>query len=46
MLAHYHGQVCNAAEIARANGISEVTIRQYLDILEGMSMIREAYLLL
>jgi predicted AAA+ superfamily ATPase len=40
MLAHYHGQIWNGAEIARALGISEVTVRRYLDILEGVFMLR------
>ena len=40
MLAHYHGQVWKATEPARALGISEPTARQYLDILEGVFMVR------
>jgi uncharacterized protein len=40
MLAHYHGQVWNGAEIARSLGISQVTVRRYLDILEGVFMLR------
>lgn len=40
MLAHYHGQIWNGAEIARALSISEVTVRRYLDILEGVFMLR------
>jgi predicted AAA+ superfamily ATPase len=40
MLAHYHGQVWNGAEIARSLGVSEVTVRRYLDILEGVFMLR------
>lgn len=40
MLAHYHGQVWRAAEPARALGISEPMARRYLDILEGVYMIR------
>ncbi len=40
MLAHYHGQVWKASEPARALGISEPTVRQYLDILEGVFMVR------
>jgi uncharacterized protein len=35
MLAHTHGQTWNAAEAARAFGISEMTVRRYLEILEG-----------
>lgn len=40
MLAHYHGQVWNAAEFARALGTSEGTARNYLDIFERTYMIR------
>jgi predicted AAA+ superfamily ATPase len=40
MLAHYHGQIWKATEPARALGISEPMARQYLDILEGVYMIR------
>ena len=41
MLAHYHGQVWNAAEPARSLGVSETSIRRYLDLLTGMFMIRQ-----
>jgi hypothetical protein len=41
MLAHYHGQTWNAAEPARALGISEPTVRHYLDILSGIFMVRQ-----
>jgi len=40
MIAHYHGQVWNAAEFARALGASENTARRYLDILAGAYMVR------
>ncbi len=40
MLAHYHGQIWNAAEPARSLGVSEPTIRHYLDVLEGVLMMR------
>ncbi len=33
MLAHYHGQIWNGAEFARAFGISESSVRRYLDVL-------------
>jgi len=33
MLAHYHGQVWNAAEPARSLGVNESTVRRYLDLL-------------
>lgn len=41
MLAHYHGQIWNAAEHARALGVSEPTARRYLDILTQVFMIRQ-----
>jgi predicted AAA+ superfamily ATPase len=41
MLAHYHGQIWNAAEPARSLGVSESTIRRYLDLLEGIFMVRQ-----
>jgi uncharacterized protein len=40
MVAHYHGQVWNAAEFARSLGTAENTARRYLDILSGAYMIR------
>jgi len=40
MVAHYHGQVWNAAQFARSLGASEVTARRYLDILSGAYMVR------
>lgn len=41
MLAHYHGQVWNAAELARSMGVSQPTARHYLDTLVGVFMIRQ-----
>jgi len=40
MVAHYHGQVWNAAEPARSLGIGETTVRRYLDFLEAAYLIR------
>ena len=40
MIAHYHGQVWNAAEFARALGSNRPTARRYLDILSGAFMVR------
>lgn len=40
MVAHYHGQIWNAAEFARSLGTSENTARRYLDILSGAFMVR------
>jgi len=41
MVAHYHGQIWNAAEPARALGVSESTTRRYLDLLTDAFMIRQ-----
>lgn len=41
MLAHYHGQTWNASELARAMGLSDKTVRAYLDILTGTFMVRQ-----
>jgi predicted AAA+ superfamily ATPase len=41
MLAHYHGQIWNAAEPARALGVAEATVRRYLDHLTQTFMIRQ-----
>lgn len=40
MLSHYHGQVLNYAELARSFGISDMTARKYVAILEGTFMVR------
>jgi predicted AAA+ superfamily ATPase len=40
MLCHYHGQQLNYAELSRAFGVSDMTVRRYLDILEGTFMVR------
>lgn len=40
MLGHYHGQIWNAADPARSLGVAENTVRRYLDILQGVFMIR------
>jgi hypothetical protein len=41
MLAHSHGQPWNAAEPARSLGVSEPTVRRYLDLLSGLFMVRQ-----
>lgn len=41
MLAHYHGSVWNAAEPARSLGLSQPTVRRYLDLLTGLYMVRQ-----
>lgn len=40
MLAHYHGQVWNAAEAARTLSVSESTARRYVDLLQDLFMVR------
>ncbi len=40
MLAHYHGETWNGAELARAFGVSEKTVRNYLDTLCSTFMVR------
>jgi hypothetical protein len=40
MLVHYHGQIFNASELGRSLGVSDHTVRKYLDILAGTFMIR------
>jgi predicted AAA+ superfamily ATPase len=39
MLAHYHGQIWNGAELARAFGVASSTVRRYLDVLDGALVI-------
>lgn len=41
MLAHYHGQIWNAADPARSLGVAEGTVRRYLDLLTGAYYIRQ-----
>jgi predicted AAA+ superfamily ATPase len=41
MLAHYHGQTWNASELSRSMGLSDKTVRAYLDILTGTFMVRQ-----
>lgn len=43
MLAHYHGQIWNAAELARALAVNEATVRRYLDLLTGVFMVRQVH---
>jgi len=40
MVAHLHGQIWNATQLARSLGTSENTARRYLDILAGAFMVR------
>ncbi|MCB9872342.1 MAG: DUF4143 domain-containing protein [Planctomycetes bacterium] len=39
--SHFHGQVWNAAELARSLGSSEPTARRYLDLLASTFMVRQ-----
>jgi uncharacterized protein len=41
MLAHCHGQTLNASELGRSLGMTDKTIRHYLDILTGTYMMRQ-----
>jgi predicted AAA+ superfamily ATPase len=43
MLAHYHGQTWNAAEPARAMGVSESTVRRHLDLLTDALVVRQLH---
>lgn len=40
MISHYHGQVLNYSEISRSFGVSDMTIKKYIDILTGTFMTR------
>ena len=41
MLAHYHGQIWNAADPARSLGVNESTVRRYLDWLTQAFLVRQ-----
>lgn len=41
MIAHYHGQIWNASELARSFGVSDNTVRNYLDILSAALVVRQ-----
>ncbi len=41
MIAHYHGQIWSAADPARSLGVSETTIRRYLDLFTGAYLVRQ-----
>jgi len=40
MLSHYHGQILNYSELATSFGLSDKTVRHYIQILEGTFMVR------
>ena len=41
MLAHYHGQIWNGSELARAFGVGHPTVRRYLDTLSAALVVRQ-----
>jgi predicted AAA+ superfamily ATPase len=41
MVAHYHAQTWNGAEIARAFGLGESSVRRYLDLLTDALVLRQ-----
>lgn len=41
MLAHYHGQIMNFSELGRSLGVSDKTVRHYLDVLSATFMVRQ-----
>jgi predicted AAA+ superfamily ATPase len=41
MVAHYHAQTWNGAELARGLSVSEPTVRRYLDLMTGIFMVRQ-----
>lgn len=41
MLAHYHGNICNYSELAKALQLSHKTTRHYADLLTGTFMVRQ-----
>jgi|SRR5664280_478025 predicted AAA+ superfamily ATPase len=41
MLAHYHGQTFNASELGRAFGVTDKTVRHYLDVLSAALVVRQ-----
>jgi len=41
MLAHLHAQAWNASDLGRSMGLSDKTVRSYLDILTGTYMVRQ-----
>ena len=41
MLAHYHGQIWSSSEFARSFGMSDVTVRRYLDLLSSLFLARQ-----
>ena len=40
MISHYHSQVLSHSEISRSFGISDTTVKKYINVLEGTFMLR------
>lgn len=40
MISHYHSQILNHSEIGRSFGVSDITVKKYINILEGTFMLR------
>ena len=40
MIAHSHGQIWNGSALSRSFGVSEKTVKRYLEILEGTFLVR------
>lgn len=41
MVAHYHGQIWNSAELARSLDVSQPTVKRYLDLLTSALVVRQ-----
>jgi predicted AAA+ superfamily ATPase len=41
MVAHYHGNIVNYSEVSRSLGVADMTIRRYMEILNGTFMVRK-----
>lgn len=41
VLAHYHAQTWNGSDIGRNLGLTEPTVRKYLDFLTGLQLVRQ-----
>ncbi len=39
MLAHFHAQILNFSELARSFGVSDATVRRYIELLSGTFMV-------
>jgi hypothetical protein len=40
MLAHYHGQTWNSSELARSFGVSDKTVKSWIELLQDTFMVR------